>query len=187
MNRYEKRLCRKHQVIYSYFKNINLKDIGVFYSVPNEDIREELQEFYCDEENSSYTMVEGVELSQVVKNTNNIKYIDTDDDHIKYVLGLLMDYKKYNHFLMVGYGSNWRGQTGYKFIHYYFDAFYRDYDCDLFYQSSSTNGKVLNLTEHSHDVPMGFTTQIIGLTDKEYERLVNANFDSIMKFAKKFQ
>ena len=178
----------KHQVIYSDFKNINLKDIGVYYSVHYSDIYEDVLDAYYDADyDDDWILVEGVELSQVVKNLNNVEYVDTDDDHIKYIFGKLMDYEKYNHFLMVGYNSNWRGQTGYAFKHNYFDVFYRDYDCDLFYQSSSVNGKVLNLTEHSHDVPMGFTTQIIGLTDKEYERLENADFDSVIKFAKKFQ
>ncbi len=183
----KKGYAERHQVIYSNFENIDLlKDIGVYYSVPNENIKVDFQEFYCDEEDSSYTIVEGVELSQVVENFNNIEYFETDEEHIKYVLSLLMDYKKYNHFLMVGYNSNWRGQTGYTFIHNYLDVFYRDYDCDLFYQSSSKNGKVLYLTEHSHDVPLGFTTQIIGLTDKEYERLENKDYDSVIKFARKF-
>ena len=38
--------------------------------------------------------------------------------------------------------------------------------------------------ESSHDVPMGSTTYVIGLSEKEYEELRESNFEAVEAFVK---
>jgi hypothetical protein len=41
------------------------------------------------------------------------------------------------------------------------------------------------LSEYSHDNPMGCSLLITSLTDREYDRLYNADFETVEKFAMK--
>ena len=43
-------------------------------------------------------------------------------------------------------------------------------------------GKYLKLREYHHGKPMGHDSLIIGLTDREYEKIDNMNIDEIIDF-----
>ena len=96
----------------------------------------------------------------------------------------LMNYKKYNHYLVVLFNSRWTGASGYKIFDNYMECFYRDYDNTMYVKGSSRSGKYLKLREYHHDKPMGHDSIIIGLTDREYEKLDNMNIDEIIDFGK---
>ena len=64
----------------------------------------------------------------------------------------------------------------------YMECFYRDYDNTMYVKGSSRSGKYLKLREYHHDKPMGHDSIIIGLTDREYEKLDNMNIDEIIDF-----
>lgn len=91
--------------------------------------------------------------------------------------------KEYDHYLVVAYSSNWRGQTGYRFTDNIIDTVYRKYDVTQNIIGGTNSRKSLLIMEYHHDVPMGHETIIIGLTDKEYEKLDYSSFEDIIDFA----
>lgn len=91
--------------------------------------------------------------------------------------------KEYDHYLVVAYSSNWRGQTGYKFTDNIIDTVYRKYDVTQNIIGGTNSRKSLLIKEYHHDVPMGHETIIIGLTEKEYEKLDYSSFEDIIEFA----
>lgn len=91
--------------------------------------------------------------------------------------------KEYDHYLVVAYSSNWRGQTGYRFTDNIRDTVYRNYDVTQNIIGGTNSRKSLLIMEYHHDVPMGHETIIIGLTDKEYEKLDYSSFEDIIDFA----
>lgn len=123
-----------------------------------------------------------------------LKYFDTEylkDLDIKKE-ELLNDFfrniiKPFNHYLVCAYGCDWRGRNGYKICDSLSEAFHRDYDTTQYYTGGSGGGKSIRICEYSHDVPMGYSTIIIGLTDKEYEKINywDISFETIFEFADK--
>ena len=91
--------------------------------------------------------------------------------------------KEYDHYLVVAYSSNWRGQTGYRFTDNIIDTVYRNYDVTQNIIGGTNSRKSLLIMEYHHDVPMGHETIIVGLTDKEYEKLDYSSFEDIIEFA----
>ena len=91
--------------------------------------------------------------------------------------------KEYDHYLVVAYNSNWRGQTGFRFTDNIIDTVYRKYDVTQNIIGGTNSRKSLLIMEYHHDVPMGHETIIIGLTDKEYEKLDYSSFEDIIEFA----
>lgn len=91
--------------------------------------------------------------------------------------------KEYDHYLVVAYSSNWRGQTGYKFTDNIIDTVYRKYDVTQNIIGGTNSRKSLLIKEYHHDVPMGHETIIVGLTEKEYEKLDCSSFEDIIEFA----
>lgn len=113
---------------------------------------------------------------------------DEDGEYIDFIEYLYNDFidtliKDYNNYLVFVFNGNWLGQNGYRFVDCKEQCFSRSYDCSQYITGSNTNGKILQLKESSHDVPLGHKTLIIGLTDREYEKLEFADFETIENFA----
>ena len=168
-----------------YLKRVDLQQVGVYYSVPIRDIFEEKRaEFdYEDLENDTILLDRySIDSGEYVENYDNIEYDYTDEIEIDDYFKQLMNYKKYNHYLVVLFNSRWTGASGYKIFDDYMECFYRDYDNTMYVKGSSRSGKYLKLREYHHDKPMGHDSIIIGLTDREYEKLDNMNIDKIIDF-----
>lgn len=168
-----------------YIKNVNLHDIGVYYSVPVKDIYEnKREEFEFDtlEDNillDKYTIDSG----EYIENWDNIDYDYTDEIEYYDTIDYLMDNKKYDKFLVVLFNARWNGASGARIFDNYEDCFNRGYDCSMFVSGSSKTGKYLKLREYHHDVPMGHSSIIIGLTDREYQKLENKDIQSLINYA----
>jgi hypothetical protein len=169
-------------------KNIDIQNVGVYYSVPASDIVEEKRaEFDIDDVDSAYVVLDKntIDSGNYVEDYSNIDYDYTDMDEWEYFISELMNCKKYNNYLVVGYNSRWDGATGYSFITDYKNCFIRDYDVTQYVTGSSKGGKCLELREYSHDVPTGHRVLIIGLTEAESNKLEYADFDTVLEFANK--
>lgn len=95
--------------------------------------------------------------------------------------------KDYDNYLIIAYSSNWLRQTGYKLESEKTDIFNRSYECSQYVVGGSVGGKVLKIREYHHDCPTGHDTVIIGLTDKEYEKITLADyFETVESFAMSF-
>lgn len=95
--------------------------------------------------------------------------------------------KDYSAYLVVSYNGNWRGSTGYKITTYKLDAFSRTYDYTQELISVSKGNKTCLLREYHHDRPTGHEVRIIGLTDRENEKLMYTDFETIIKFADNYR
>ena len=168
-----------------YLKRVDLQQVGVYYSVPIRDIFEEKRaEFdYEDLKNDTILLDRySIDNGEYVENYDNIVYDYTDEIEIDYFFKQLMNYKKYNHYLVVLFNSRWTGASGYKIFNNYMDCFFRDYENSMYVKGSSRGGKYLKLREYHHDKPMGHDSIIIGLTDREYEKLYSMSIDKIIDF-----
>ena len=171
-----------------FVKDTNIQDVGSYVWTPYLNIKSEYRddfEIYDDEEYASVS-IPYIEKDELLDDPLNYEWcMGSDFDHWEYYDFISQLIKTTNHYLVCAYKCDWRGRTGYKFVDTLEDAFARDYDCHQYYSGGSQGGKSIRITEYSHDVPMGHSTMIIGLTDKEYEKLSywNVDFETIIEFA----
>ena len=167
-----------------YLKQMNIQEVGVYYDVPIKDIYEDKRDEFDYEDLDDSVLLDKISIDSgcYVENFDNIEYDYTDEIEIEDTIMQLMNYKKYNHYLVVLFNSRWTSASGYKIFDNYKECFYRDYDVNMYVKGSSRSGKYLKLREYHHDVPMGHDSIIIGLTDREYEKLDNMNIDEIIDF-----
>ena len=172
---------------HSYYRadllpEIELQSVGVYYRVPVKDLTEEWQK-YC-EEDQEYELVSQYDIDKdCLENYDNLEYDYTDDYEITEMLNGLMN-PNYNHYLVVLFNSTWNNASGCAIFNDYQKCFYRSYDCHMYVSGSSKNGKYLRLCESHHDKPCGHTTLIMGLTDREYEKIDRMDIDEVIDFGK---
>lgn len=170
-----------------FFKTTDLQQVGVYYNVPVENIKKDkLGEFDYDEDVSCIMLDANTiyNSDEYVESYDGIDYDYTDEYEIDDVLSCLMDVKKYNRFLVVAFNCTWSGASGYSIKDNYIDCFVRNYDSTMYVVGSSKSGKYLEVRESHHDVPCGHKTIIVGLTDKEYEKLENKDVDYVINYGK---
>ena len=171
-----------------YVKKVNIQEVGVYYNTPASNIKEEhLDDYWFDDIDSDYVAIDKYTLDNddVLKDNYDIDYYYTDEMEIDSFINDLMDYKKYNNYLVVAYNCTWNHASGFKFVKDYKDCFYRTYDVSQYVIGSSKGGKSLELKEYHHDVPMGHRVIIVGLTDSEYYDLEDKCFDDIDNYINK--
>lgn len=153
--------------------------------VEDKDIRAYLEDSLAFSEDIITTS--GNEISYICKTYNNYNWIDTavDFSSAETDLNELEDWLtshigKYNHYLVFAKSCTWRGASGFKFCDNVNDTLLRNYDATFIFKKDIKNG--IEILESSHDVPTGSPTYIFGLTNKEFDRLENAEFDTIEAF-----
>lgn len=172
-------------------KDTNIQDVGTDVWTNCSNIK---KEYWNDYEIEDGVLKNGDDFVNVWLEEVNKICVDPCD--IEYCMGSWFDeyvfsdfinelIKPFEHYLVCAYNSNWLKQTGYKIADSIEDAFYRSYDCSQYYRGGSSGGKSIVITEYHHDCPMGHSTMIIGLTNKEYEKLSHwdCDFETVIKFA----
>lgn len=167
-----------------YLKQMNIQEVGVYYNVPIKDIYEDKRNEFDYEDLNDNVLLDKISIDSgyYVENFDNIEYDYTDEVEIEETIMQLMNYNKYNHYLVVLFNSTWNNASGYKFFDKYDECFYRDYDNSMYVIGSSRSGKYLELREYHHDKPMGHNSIIIGLTDTEFEKLDRKGIQEIIDF-----
>lgn len=92
--------------------------------------------------------------------------------------------KPHEQYLVFALGYGWRRRNAYRFKNSIEDALSVDYDNEFYIEGTTRGEKSILLKEYSHDNPMGCHWLVVGLTDREYDRLSNSEFAIIEKFAK---
>lgn len=173
-----------------YVKNKNITDVGCYVWTPYLNIKSEYRndfDIYDDEEYASVS-VAYTDVDEVLDDPFNYEWcMGSDFDEYEYRDFISQLIKPYNHYLVCAYHCTWNGASGYKIADSIEDALYRDYDCSQYFNGGSRGGKSMMLCEHSHDVPMGHRVVVIGLTDKEYEKLSywDVDFKTVFDFAER--
>lgn len=161
------------------FKNFNLQELGCMYYTPISNLKEEHMDMVYTEED---TILLDYDIFNMVKDVSLVEYDSTDDIIINEELDFI--FPAYNHFLLVAYKHTWDKRTGYKIVNNKIDILFRDYDVSTYIIGASKNKKSILFKEFSHDCPTGNELLVIGLTDKEFEKIENCNFDKVLNFAK---
>lgn len=171
-----------------YLQNVDIQNIGVYYSVPVEDLTEEaINDLRIEtEDGQEYTLISqyDVNYGNYLKSYDRLEYDYTDTWEFKDFVDYLINKKYYEHYLVVGFNCTWNNASGYTITDDYYDCFYRRYDCSMTVTGSSVNGKYLTLCESHHDKPFGHTTLIMGLTEREYQKLDNMNVAEVIEFGR---
>ena len=181
---------RKNYAIPDYLKDINLCEVGTFYSVNGQGMTEECRtrlqnagyEFGTDD---SFITIWAPDVERLDIPYDNALWESSwyDQEQADEMLAVLV--KPANHYLVFASGCRWNGASGYKFADSIRECISRGYDATIEPESVSPGGKTLVCRESSHDVPIGSTTYIVALTNREYERLRNTEFDAVYQFVQK--
>ena len=175
-----------------YLKDENIQDVGVNVWTDCSNIKKEywgdyeINEDGYTEFGDDFVNIWLDEVDTVCIDPCKIDYCmgsDFDEWMFKDFINSLMKFADY--YLVCAYNSNWLRQTGYKIVDDVEDAFRRNYDVSQYYRGGSSGGKSIMISEFHHDCPMGHSTMIIGLTEKEFNKLDNSDFETVIKFADK--
>lgn len=149
----------------------------------NEEIREEIEQSWgkLDADCTEITMtLNDIDDFEIPSDVVDYDSFDFDEEELQYILEDLIG--NHPHYLVFASNCTWNGVSGYKFCTNIIDTCARNYDISLTLKEKGTNA--ILCTEYSHDVPTGSPTYIIGLSNKEYNKLENADFSEVENFAK---
>lgn len=168
----------------------NLFDLCTTYSVNiiqfSEELREKLENYYGPiDADCPYITLCATEINELEIPEEYIDYdsMEFDEDSFEEILENKIG--KYPYYLVFANSCTYNGMDGYKICNNIISTCSRPYEISL-YLEKEINGKAIVCKESSHDVPMGSTTIIVGLTNEEYEKLEDANFSEIEEFANKY-
>ena len=87
----------------------------------------------------------------------------------------------YPHYLVIAIHCKWNGASGWMFTNSRIKTVSRDYDISLIIEENGQDA--IKCRESSHDVPMGSTTYIVGLSNDDFDKLEDAELDELIKYA----
>lgn len=152
-----------YQEAMDYYKGVDLCRIGELYTTG---------EHCC-----KYIDVEKEDL------WDQVEYVAFDSEARICALEKLI--KPAPHYLVMAHNVRWTGASGYKITERIGETINRGYEASIYPVAVSKGGKCLICRESSHDNPMGAQTSIIALTEREYERLKNADWEKAAAFEEK--
>lgn len=170
-----------------YLKKVDIQNVGRYVMTRGVNIKEEYKDnYWIDETDEDWLLSIGLdEFDVLIDETDFEDYGDFNEEEFNdFIKELIV---KENHYLMIGYKSNWRGQTGYKIVDDIKDIFVRDYECSQYVIGGTMDKRVLSIKESHHDCPMGFECLVVAITDEEFEKLDSARFDDIIEFGDKMR
>ena len=171
------------------FSNIDLSQVGCSYpfdwELVDEETIEKMEADGFDRENEWDVSVANIEHYNIPFEAIDYSFGYWEDEEARYWLEDLI--KEADHYLVFASGCRWDGASGYKICDDVLDTIARDYDVVIYPRTATRGGKCLVCHEASHDVPMGSTTTIVALTENEYERLKDAEFEAVARFVEKHE
>lgn len=122
----------------------------------------------------------GTDLDDFPTEVIDYNSAEFDNDELE---ELLISYLgNHPHYLVFASGCRWNGASGYKFCENIIDTVARNYDVTLDLQEY-IDDRAIKCREASHDVPMGSTTIIVGISEEEYDDLSEKEFKDVEDFA----
>lgn len=173
-----------------FIKKINIPEYGEYVWTPYLNIKEEYRnEFDIDEDEEYASVTVWVcDLDEYCEDPYNYEYcMGSYRDEYMYEDFISELIKPYDHYLVCAYHCTWNGSNGYTIADSLKEALSRSYDYHQYFVGGSRGGKSIVLCESHHDVPMGHEVMVIGLTDKEYEKLSywDVDFKTVFDFAER--
>lgn len=168
---------------------INIQDIGWSVFTPLSNIKVELRndfqdwELYSDIADGTMVCIWYTDIDYYCIDNTNWEYDATGRDEYMfedYIDNLISDY---DYYLVCAYNCTWDKRTGYKIVDEKRKIFDRNYDVSQYVIGSDVNGKILLLSELHHDCLTGHETFVVGLTEEDYHKLEDVNWETVIEFA----
>ena len=181
----------KNKDVKGYIEKHSIEDMFTYVNIDEDAMDKISQEIKDDWGLDEYIHTLTLADAYTLVEKNEIDYSDIDYDFCDWDEWAYKDFihelvKKAEHYLVYLPNSTWRGSSGCGIVDTLEDAFCRGYDCTQYVKGVSKGNKAVLLRESHHDVPMGHHALIIALTDKEYNKLENADFKTLEDFALKY-
>jgi hypothetical protein len=110
-----------------------------------------------------------------------------DEDNYYEELRQITNPDKHEGFLIVYYNANWQGSTGIRIEKNWRNILNFDYDVTIYHKATEEESRQFNVFKvHSHDVPMGGTYLVIGLTYEELEVVENKTWEEQSRIAEAY-
>lgn len=166
------------------YEKMDIIEACTYYSFKDDLTPEAIQEIKdagCDWDEDGYNSVDGDTVSK-----NNledyIEYESAEFDDLECTDLLESWIGNHSHYLVFANGCRYNGASGYTVCNKILDVLRRPYEATFIYKNH-IEGRALICSESSHDVPMGSTTVIIGLTDEEYDKIeYDFDFNEVKEF-----
>ena len=137
-------------------------------------------EFNLDVDHTTLNMsLVDIERYKIPEKAINYDSFDFDECMLESLLEEIIG--KYPHYLVIALGCKWNGASGYKFCDDILKTCERSYEISLTFEEEGKDA--VKCRESSHDVPMGGTTYIVGLTEEEFELLEEKELDKLIEIA----
>lgn len=161
---------------------MNILDSCTFCEVDQTKLNsEQLRNFVGDslDEGSLILSLEQIKNADIPEEAIDWESGEFDREELNYILTDKIG--RLPHYLVVARGCRWNGASGYMFTDEITKTCERSYDVSLDLVEEGKNA--IKCRESSHDVPMGGTTYIIGLTEEEFELLEEKELDKLIEIA----
>jgi hypothetical protein len=110
-----------------------------------------------------------------------------DEDNYHEELRNITNHDKHEAFLIVFYNANWQGSTGIRIERDYRKILDFDYDVTIYHKATEETMRQFNVFKvYSHDVPMGGTCLVVGLTYEELELVEDKSWEEQSRIAKAY-
>lgn len=138
------------------------------------------KEFNVDADNTMLSMSEeDIKEFNIDYSAIDPKSYEFDEYILEDILTTMLG--KHPYYLVYAKGCKWNGASGYTFCTDIKNTVSRGYEISLETQEEITD-RAIKCIESSHDVPNGGITIIVGISNKEYKKLENADFNKIEEF-----
>ena len=161
---------------------MNILESCTFYEVDQTKLNsEQLRNFVGDslDEGSLILSLEEIKNADILEEVIDWESGEFDECMLESLLDEIVG--RYPHYLVIALGGKWNRASGYMFTNEITKTCERSYAISLDLVEEGRNA--IKCRESSHDVPMGGTTYIIGLTEEEFELLEEKELDKLIKIA----
>ena len=161
---------------------MNILESCTFYEVDQTKLNsEQLRNFVGDslDEGSLILSLEEIKNADILEEVIDWESGEFDECMLESLLDEIVG--RYPHYLVIALGGKWNRASGYMFTNEITKTCERSYAISLDLVEEGKNA--IKCRESSHDVPMGGTTYIIGLTEEEFELLEEKELDKLIEIA----
>lgn len=161
------------------FSSCERYDVNLL-NVSNEIIAELVKAGVIEHEDTYVCMTKSlIDKFDISSDAIDFDSYDVDQDMLESELEHFLG--NYPHYIVIATHCKWNGASGWMFTDSLIKTVSRNYDISLIIEENGHDA--IKCKESSHDVPMGSTTYIVGLSNDDFDKLEDAELDELIKYA----
>lgn len=161
---------------------MNILDSCTFYKVDQTKLNSEQMHNYIGDSLDDGDLIlslEEIRNADISEDAIDWQSGEFDRDELNYILTDKIG--KFPHYLVIACNCKWNGASGYMITDEITKTCERSYDISLDLQEEGRNA--IKCRESSHDVPTGSTTYIVGISNKDFNKLEGVDLNDLIKYA----